>query len=402
MLGRLPISPTQSEAPPQRASTPELFWPAAGTALALHAWLALGRDGLVGGGDLVPHLALIRATELAPGIYNPYAPAYHLVGALVVPWIGAAAYLSAVALIGAVALIAGFRALQLAARLPDAAAAIFALTPYLLSLSWCTPRIEAIGYGLLLLGLAAQLRGRRTALAWLLAACFWVHTASALLFGIAAGALALLRRDARDLAALALGSLGAAPLVAAHLAAGCSVPEAFLFAAGGYSRALREPLLPENGVWLAPLANPAALLAALAGAGALWRRSRVLAGLCALLFALYLNNFWLAPFGQRTLVTPLRGLSLLAIPVAIAAGALCDERPRIARGLVAVSVLWALASPLWLVPKACFVRPIALAEIDGVAVDRCSFRWTAPARGAPPAAPLAPARAGGFNSRVRP
>jgi hypothetical protein len=402
MLERLSTAPEQRPETAPRSAEPELFWPAAGLALALHAWLALGREGLVGGGDLVPHLALIRATELAAGIYNPYAPAYHLAGAIAVPWIGAMAYAAAVALAGALLLIAGFRSLQLAAQLPDAAAAVFALTPYLLSLSWCTPRIEAIGYGLLLFGLAAQLRGRRSALACLLAACFWVHTASALLFGIAAGALALLRRDVRDLAALAAGSLGAAPLVASHLAAGCSLPAAFLFAAGGYSRALSEPLLPENSVWLLPLANPIALLAGLSGAATLWRRSRVLAGLCALILVLYLNNFWLAPFGQRTLVTPLRGLSLLAIPVAIAAGALCAERPQLARWLVFASALWALASPLWLVPKACFVRPISQGEIDAVAVDRCSFRWTAPARGVPSAAPLAPARAGGDSSRVRP
>jgi hypothetical protein len=35
---------------------------------------------------------------------------------------------------------------------------------------------------------------------------------------------------------------------------------------------------------------------------------------------LYFNNMWLAPFGQRTAVSLLRGLSILAIPVAVAAG----------------------------------------------------------------------------------
>lgn len=390
MLPRLSRSLSRADGERPPAPPCGLFPPAAALALALHAWLALGRGGLTGGGDLVPHLALIRATQQAPALYNPYAPAYHLLGAALVPILGAPLYTAAAALAGAGLLIFGFRQLQRAAGLPDAASALFALTPYLLSLSWCTPRIEAAGTGLLLFGLAAQLRGQRTRLALLLAACFWVHTASALLFGLAAGALALLRRDARDLGALAAGSLGAAPLLAAHLGAGCSVAESFLFAAGGYSRALQEPLLPANAAWLAPLANPLALAAALVGARELWRRSAVLAALCALLLVLYLNNFWLAPFGVRTLVTPLRGLTLLAIPVALCAGALCAEKPRFTRALVGLSAASALAAPLWLVPQACFVRPISELEIDGVEVARCSFRW------------IAPARAAGFNSHAQP
>ncbi len=366
-----------------------LFPPAAALALLLHAWLALGREGLVGGGDLVAHLGLIRATQQAPGLHNPYAPAYHLVGALAEPALGAAGYAAAAALGGAALLIFGFRSLQRASGLPDAAAALFALTPYLLSLSWCTPRIEAWGYGLLLFGLGAQLRGRRAALAGLLAASFWVHTASALLFGLAAGVLALWRRDARDLRALAAGSLGAAPLVASHLAAGCTLSEALLFSAGGYSRALSEPLLPANAAFLIPLANPLGLLAAALGARSLARRSRALAALCALFLALYLSNFWLAPLGLRTLVTPLRGLSLLAIPVALAAGALCADRPRAGPWLVALSAAFALAAPLWLVPRACFVRAISETEVDSVEVDRCHFRWTAPARRAASSGALA-------------
>lgn len=369
----------------------QLFRPAAALALLLHAWLALGRQGLVGGGDLVPHLRLMRAMQEAPGLHNTYAQAYHVLGALLLPAMGPELFTAGFALLGALLLILGFRSLQRAVGLPEAGAAIFALTPYLLSLSWCTPRVEAWGYGLLVFGLAAQLRGRRLALALLLAACFLVHTASALLFGLAAGALALLRRNAGDLLALAAGSLLASPLLAAHLAAGCSLAEGLLFSAGGYSRSLAEPLLPPNAAWILPLANPLALLAGAAGSRALARHYSALALVCAILVALYLNNFWLAPLGVRTLVTPLRGLSLLAIPVALAAAALCAERPLLAPWLVGLSALWALSAPAWLMGHACFVRPISPAEAESVEVDRCSFRWW-PARPGPAgSAALAPA-----------
>ena len=163
------------------------------------------------------------------------------------------------------------------------------------------PRVEAAGYALLLFGLGALLRGRRHPRSRLtLAACFYVHTAAALLFGLTAGILALVRRDARALAALALGALGALPLVFAHLADGCTFAQALLFAPGGYARSLGEELLPENWPWLAPLANPLALLAAALGARALWRWSRPLAVFAAALVALWGVNFWLAPFDIRT------------------------------------------------------------------------------------------------------
>jgi hypothetical protein len=313
----------------------------------------------------------------SPGLYNPYAPAYHWLGAALAPALGLALYCKVFALGAALLLIAGFRSFQRAADLPDACTAVFALTPFLLSLSWCLPRVEAAGYGLLLFGLGFLLRGRWWALAAALAACFWVHTAAALLFGLTAGILALARRDARALAALALGSLGALPLLLAHLGAGCSFAQALLFAEGGYARSLGEELVPANWPWLAPLANPLALLAAAAGARATWRRSRPLAWFAAALVALWASNLWLAPFGLRTLVTPLRGLSVLAIPVAISAGIWCAARPRRELALLGLSAAFAaLACPL-VVPHACYVRRISLEELEGVHVTRCQFLWQA-------------------------
>ncbi len=376
-MARRPTGAAPGLALSQRFSSASLAWGCVGLALLLHALLIFGRAGIWGGGDLVPHLRLIQTVAASPGLYNPYAPTYHWLGAALAPALGLELYTRLFAFGAALLLIAGFRSFQRAAGLPDASTAIFALTPFLLSLSWCVPRVEAAGYGLLLFGLGCLLRGRRLALAAALAACFYVHTAAALLFGLTAGMLALARRDALALAALALGTLGAAPLVAAHMNAGCTFAQALLFAPGGYARSLGEELVPENWPWLAPLANPVALIAAVLGARALWRWSRPLAGFAAALVGLWATNFWLAPFDIRTLVTPLRGLSLLAIPVAMSAGIWCAARPsREALWLALCAVFAAIACPL-VVPHACYVRPIALAELDGVHVARCEFLWQA-------------------------
>jgi hypothetical protein len=380
-------------------SSARLAWACIGLAVLLHAWLLFGREGLWGGGDLVPHLRLIQAVSTSPGLYNPYAPAYHWLGALLVPALGFELYTRLFALGAALFLIAGFRSFQRAAGLPDACTALFALTPFLLSLSWCVPRVEAAGYALLLFGLGFQLRGRYFALAAALGACFYVHTAASLLFGLAAGVLALARRDRRALIALAAGTLGALPLWIAHLEAGCTFAQALLFAPGGYARSLDEELLPPQWPWLAALANPAALLAAVLGARAVWRRSRPLAWLAVALAALWATNFWLAPFGIRTLVTPLRGLSVLAIPVALSAGVWGAARARREAVLLGLTAIFAVASLRLVVPQACYVRPIALSEIDGVFVSRCEFLWRAAPREAPaPASSGAAVRLSGAAS----
>lgn len=359
----------------ERIDGSRLFWLCAGAALAIHVALAFGREGIWGGGDLVPHLRLIQLTQQQPGIHNTYAPAYHLLGAALEPVLGFALYTKLFSLLAAVVLIAGFRSFQQAAGLPDASAALFALTPYLLALSHCTPKIEAAGYGILLYGLGALLRGRRVAVAVTLALAFWVHTASALLYGLSGGVLALARRDARGLAALAAGTLLASPLMAAQVAAGCSFLQALLFDRGGYSRGLHERVVPDNWPWLLPLANPIAVAAAVVGARRTWATQRALAILCAVLLVAYANNLWLAPFGARTLVTLLRGLSLLAIPVAIAAGVFVAARPQRKLWVVGLSLVWAIFSSVRVIPEACFVRPIAGAEIGSARVERCAFLW---------------------------
>jgi hypothetical protein len=372
---RFALSRLHSEWFTEGKGSTRLFRCCAALSLLLQAVLIFRREGLWGGSDLVPHLRIIELIRDQPGLYNPYAPAYHVIGALAAPIVGLELYPKLFALGAAAALIAGFRFFQRAAGLPDAAASIFVFTPYVLSLSFCTPKVEAAGYGLLLFGLGLLVKRRYIGAGAALAATFYVHTASALLFGIAGGVVGLARRDGRALAALAGGTLGAAPLVLAHLADGCSLSEAFLFASGGYTRRLAETVIPGNWRWLVPLLNPLALCAALAGARETWRLSRPLGILCGVLVALYLNNVWLAPFDVRTLLTLTRGLSLLAIPVAISAGVWAAARPRALPWLIGLSAAWALLSLNWVVPEACFTRPIPLNAVHTVRVDRCAFVW---------------------------
>jgi hypothetical protein len=359
-------------------------------ALALHAALLATTPGLRGGADLVPHLALIEQMRAAPGLRNTYAPAYHGLGALFVPTLGLDGYVRAFAFAAAVALLAGFEAFRRAARLPAASTALFATTPYLLALTHCAPKVEAAGYALALAGLACLLRGRAVGAAALLGAAFWTHTAAALFLGLTGGVLCLARRDVRGLVALAAGTLLASPLVAAHLRAGCTLAQALLFSEGDYLRA--RPLPSRAVLLLLPvLAGPIALVAAAAGRSRLWRHDRAVALVCAAVVALYLNELWLAPLGRGTTLTLLRGLSVLAIPLAAAGGLALDAaRPRVAGAALGLAALGLVASAGLAVPRACYVRSIDPAELRGLDVARCTFRW----RGAnlPPREPRAGAR----------
>jgi hypothetical protein len=71
---------------------------------------------------------------------------------------------------------------------------------------------------------------------------------------------------------------------------------------------------------VASLANPIPLVAAAPGAPRPWRRQRSIAVPRAIVTALYLNEFWLAPLGARTTLALLRGLTIFAFPVVAAAG----------------------------------------------------------------------------------
>ena len=96
---------------------------------------------------------------------------------------------------------------------------------------------------------------------------------------------------------------------------------------------------------------------------------------CGLIVALYLNELWLAPFGVRTTLDALRALTILAIPVAAAAGlAVHGSRAR-SLGLLAASAALAIATTFTVVPVACVSKPIDVAEIERFDVDRCMFRW---------------------------
>lgn len=349
----------------------------AALALALHGVLLLSSPGLQGGADLLPHLRLIEWMREAPGLRNSYAPAYHILGAWLVPVLGFAGYVKGFSFAAAALLLAGFRVFQRASGLPDESAALFALSPYLLSLSYCAPKVEAAGYGIALAGLAALLRGRFLLAALALGATFWVHTAAALLFGLAGGILCLVRWDLRGLVALAVGTVFASPLVVAHLRAGCSFAEALLFSEGDYLRSRPLASLAQIDVVLL-LAGPVAVALAVLGARALWVRQRAVAVVCGVLVLLYLNELWLAPLGRGTTLNLLRGLTVLAIPVAAAAGVGLAARPRWLSWAVGASALWLVGSAVWVVPKACFVRPISELELRDLQVDRCTFRWHGP------------------------
>lgn len=364
--------------PPRLAAARDsalLFRASAAAALALHAAL-LARPGLHGGGDLRPHLRLVQQMAEEPGLHSVYAPAYHALGALLAPLVGLAAYPQLFAWLSAAALIAAFRLFQRSAALPDAASALFAFAPYTFALSACLPKVEVAGYACALVGLAALLRGRPIWVSLALLAAFSVHTAAGLLLGLCGGVLALQRRDLRGLAALAVGALLAAALPLAHLRAGCALSEAFLFSQGDYLRAGPRGLDLAHVARAALLANPVALALALRGAPPLARERRDVALVCALIALLYLNELWLAPFGGRTTLDLVRGLTIFAIPLCCAAGVALQGHPRAALAAVAASGALSLAALFLVVPTTCVSKPVSLDGVASIALERCRFRWT--------------------------
>lgn len=373
-----------SSQPPQgtpspASATPRWLFPAtAAVVIALHAILLFASPGLHGGGDLIPHLRMTELMGVVPALRNVYPPAYHVVGALLSPIVGLAAYPKLFA-VGMAALSIGcFRFFQRRAELPDYTSVLFALWPYSFTLSWTMPKIEVAGYALVFLGLGLLLARRYVWLALVVGANFWVHTPGALLLGFCGGVLALLRRDVRGLVALALGALGALPLIGAHLAAGCSLQQALVFEEGDYLHiATLRSSLHRWPLFLA-LASPPTLIAAFPGARAVWTRDRALAVLCGILILLYLQELWLAPFGAGTTVNLNRGLSLLVIPVAIAAGLWIASRPRLAPWVLGAAALWCVGCALTVAREPISWRPVALEEIRDLRMARCRFGWHAP------------------------
>lgn len=311
----------------------------------------------------------------APALRNVYAPAFHAAGALLAGPLGSGLAVRVLALASAAALLFGFRAWQRAAQLPEACASLFAWAPYGFALSWCLPKIEAAGYGLAFFALAWLWQGRHARLALALAATFWVHTGAALFLGLAAGIAALARNDRRALAALACGTLFSAPLWVAHVAAGCSWAQTFLLSAGDYLRSAEGWSSLGQLPRIAVLAGPVALGAALLSARELWQRERALAWVCAAIVLLWCNELWLAPFGTRTTLNLLRGLTLLAIPIAFAAGLFMAKRPRVAPWLLGAVALWALGSSWFALPGSCHRAPVDWERVGHTQVDRCTFRW---------------------------
>lgn len=344
-------------------------------ALTLHAWLLATSDGIVGGGDLKPHLRLIQQMAESPGLRNVYAPAYHGIGAAFTQLFPLDVYPKLFAWLSMATLVAAFYRFQRALALPDMATVLFAWSPYHFALTTCLPKIEVAGYAICLLGLSFLFERRPRALALALTAAFWVHTSSALVLGYAAGVIALARRDTQSISALAVGTLLAAPLPLTHVLAGCSFPEALLFSHGDYLRsAIREnPLASIRHIAL--LANPIALVAAILGTKALVQYHRSLAVGCFAMVLLYTNELWLAPFNIRTTLDLTRGLTLLSIPLSLAGGLALGAHPRNAFAAVIGSIALAGTAIAWAIPTTCVSKPVDIATIDALSVDRCQFRW---------------------------
>lgn len=371
--------PRAGSAPPEGSRLPAWLFPAVVLAvLALHTLRLLQSPGLHGGADLLAHLRMTELMGQAPAIRNVYPPGYHAIGALLAPWVGLAAFPKVFAVAAAALSIGAFRFFQRSAGLPDHASLLFALWPYSFTLSWTLPKIEVGGYALIFLALGLLLRRRYAAMALLLTMSFWLHTGTALLFGICAGTLALARRDGRALVALALGTLGAVPLLGAHLAAGCSLQQALLFAEGDYLHAARFHGTLDRWPLTLALASPPILGAAFLGAAATWRLHRPIALLCAILTLLYLQEFWLAPFGFSTTFDLIRGLAMLALPASVAAGVHLAQRPRLVPWLLAAAALWCVGTTFTVAKQPLFWRPVALEEIRDLRMARCRFGWRAP------------------------
>ena len=377
-LRRRTINNRNPQAPPS-SDPPKIpggvfVWSAA-AALSVHAVLLFGTTDLYGGVDLAPHLRLMQWMDAQPGLYNVYAPAFHIFGALLLPWASEATAVKLFTLGSAALLIGGFRLFQRAADLPDVSAALFAWAPYAFALSWCLPKVEAAGYGLAFAGLGALLTHRHRWLVAALVGTFFIHTASALFFGLCGGVLALLRRDVRAMFALAVATLLASPLFISHLMAGCTAAQALLFSQGDYLRTTGGWTSFDHMQTIVVLAGPIAVGCAAAGASRLWREHREIAILAGVVTFFYLNEVWLAPFGVRTTLNLMRGLTVLAFPVAAAAGVFAATRPRWSAAILAVCIMWSLGSLFLALPDACYRVVVDPEQTEQLVVDRCTFRW---------------------------
>ena len=311
-----------------------------------------------------------------PALRSTYAPAFHVTGALLASFLPVGLAVKLLGL-GAVALlIAGFRSFQRACGLPEASAALFCWAPYGFALSWCLPKVEAAGYGLAFAGLAWAWRGRHRAVALALLGSFMVHTGAALFFGLCGGVLALLRRDLRLLASLAVGTVLASPLFVSHLAAGCTAAQALLFSGGDYLRTAGRWSSFSLGWRLPVLASPVAIVCAAAGAAVFWREHRNVAVVALVVVALCSNELWLAPMGAGSTLNLLRGLTILAFPLAAAGGVfLAGRPPPLATGVVLVAALVAIASSTLALPGSCHRATVDFDRVAALELDRCSFRW---------------------------
>jgi hypothetical protein len=211
-------------------------------------------------------------------------------------------------------------------------------------------------------------------LAGLLCMSFYVHSAGTLTFGAIAGTLAVVRRDATGLAALAAGTLGAAPLVASHLDAGCSVRQAFLMSYSGYLPSNSYDALADLKT-AAPLCGPLLVGLAIVGGREVWHRYRDLVLPCAVLAVLYLQPVWMPLLTGTSGTGFYRGLSLLILPTAVGAGVFLEHRPRLRVAAVGSSVVWLLASASVFVPDSCYTRPIDVGAVDRIVVERCEYAW---------------------------
>jgi hypothetical protein len=126
---------------------------------------------------------------------------------------------------------------------------------------------------------------------------------------------------------------------------------------------------------VAALAAPLVVALAVPGGRHLWRNQRSLAWACLALLVVGTNAIWLAPFGLRTGVDLIRGLSLVSIAVAIPAGFILTRGVRLRQVVLGLWALWLIGCTVWAMPRACHTRPISLVAVNELEVARCQFAW---------------------------
>ena len=89
------------------------------------------------------------------------------------------------------------------------------------------------------------------------------------------------------------------------------------------------------------------------------------------------NELWLGLLGVGSTLNLLRGLTILAFPLAAAAGVfVAGLSPRAGAGVVAACALLAVASSAVALPGSCHRVAVDAERLPALELDRCTFRWS--------------------------